>query len=158
MNLVKENLNEEIMVGGEDNSLVLNQVKNVLKNTQALLDLLNTGAVLTPEEGAKLSVMDANIQDTKNRVENEATDLPGETPDAPVEELPPMDVVPGAEGDMDAEIIEPIPAEDIEAPIGGEELPPPFPEDEVDSVEMDVDGDGDVEVLNVETKYEDEVK
>ena len=160
--LVKETLNEEIGMGAaEGDSLVINQAKNVLKNVQALLDLLNTGQVLTPEEGAKLAVVDNQTQEIKNRVENAATEVPGEETamevpleepvpldDAPIEELPP----PPAKAEPEGDIIE---------PIGMEELPPAFPEDEVeDDGEFDVEANkaADVTVLDVETKYEDEVE
>lgn len=161
--LVKEYLNEELApVGapvGEETSVELNTVKNIVKNAQALLDLMNTGVALSGEEVKKIAVVDANVQEVKNRVENDATEVPGE-----VATVPPTEEIPAEE----VEIIEPTPmpepieGEPINAPVEGpgDMLPEPFPEDEIEDggeefdIKGDVNGDGVVNVLDVETKRE----
>ena len=159
MKLVKEHLNEDHYGDPNDeSSMARSQLKNIMKNAQSMLDLINQGQQLDAWVQSHLAVSNDKIQDAKNYLENEATEDPGAMQNEPQVIDPTMDAVQdfdGGYGFEDEEIID----EPAESP-HAELLPPPFPEDEV---ETDADfsiGDGestgDVNILDVETLYGDD--
>jgi len=159
MKLVKETLKEELNEDhlgdpNDESSVATNQLKNIMKNAQAMLDIIQTGQQLDAQIQSKLAVSDDKIQEIKNYLENEAT----ESPEAePIET--PIDDTPEDAALKEPEVLEPAP---VEEPAEGDLLPPPFPEDEVET-DMDFTvnakkGTGPVNVIDVETKYEDEIE
>jgi hypothetical protein len=162
MKLVKETLVEELNenhfeASSDESSMASNQLKNIMKNAQAMLDLLSTGQQLDAWVQSKIAVSDDKIQEVKNYLENEATEeIPQEPIEPPVDDFPPEDAALPA---PEPEVLEPSPAEE---PADGALLPSPFPEDEVETdAEFSVDpekGKGDVSVIDIETRYEDEVE
>jgi hypothetical protein len=164
MKLIKKFLNEDHMGNpGDETSMATNQLKNIMKNAQAMLDIFSTNQELDAWVQSNIAVVDSKLQDAKNYVENEST----QNPDVGYEYM-------GGSGDMnltlgdDVEIINPVPMDD---PLGGElgiggqgendMLPPPFPDDEAESesdfdIDLDGDGVGDVNVLDIETRYEED--
>jgi hypothetical protein len=178
MKLVKESLtgkiNEDDYQNPDDESSVAtNQLKNIMKNAQAMLDILTTGQQLDAEVQSKLAVSDDKIQEIKNYLENQATEMPG----AEAEVIEPIAMGGDERGPdygmdygMEAPVGDGLPPEgpgmegpDMESPnddLAGL-LPDAFPEEEVQddaefNVDIDGDGVGDVNILDVETRYEGE--
>ena len=181
MKLVKEFLTEKINEDHyqnptDESSVATNQLKNIMKNAQAMLDIISTGQQLDAQVQSKLAVSDDKMQDIKNYLENEATEMPGEEPEAGMEPevLEPIamggEEMPGMDYGMEAPEGAELPGEGPEGPDMGAPnddlaglLPDAFPEEEVEDdaeFNIDIDGDGvaDVNILDVETRYEDEEK
>ena len=168
MNSFKRKVNEHHHLNPNDETDMANQqLKNIMKNAQAMMDMLRGGQQLDAWVQSTLAVSDSKIQDIKNYIENEATEAPGE---GEAEILMPsiMDFEPETELPAEEPIADELPATvDAPAPEGEDsydfvgdmeggdmELPPAFPEDEVDMEAdfEDEEGEGS-SVIDVETRY-----
>lgn len=174
MKLVKEYLSEKALNEdhhgdpNDESSMARNQLKNVMKNAQAMLDLISGGQQLDAWVQSHLAVVNDKLQDAKNYMENEATENPGMTSDDSYDRAEfdissePQVIEPLAIGGMDSPGMD---SPEMEGPEDGmmgsdmDLLPPPFPEDEIEpeGEDLDIDGDGesDFNILDVETVYGD---
>lgn len=152
-------VNEFLFESMDDDSVVNNHLKNIMKNAQALLDITSTGRDISVECVSDLAVAASKIGEIKDKMENAATEDPGAPEgDMPIEpevlmpmmmgdEIPDMDPMVGEDPGFDPEA----PEEDVEGL-----LPPAFPEEEVEmDDEFDVAGEpgSGASILDVETLY-----
>lgn len=181
MRLVKERLNEDHFEfnPADESSMAINQLKNIMKNAQSMLNIIQTNQQFDAWVQSKLAVADDHIQTIRNYIENEATEIPGKPAEQSPIGTPQLPGTPGEKPipstdpyvstfkpEKTPTVIQPTKVElgdlelDSDDEVGDFDLPE-FPEDEVeDDGEFEFDFDLDspeskkgVNVMDVETHY-----